>query len=84
MTADQAVNLVRTRAGLGSLSGVTKEQVMDEKYAELAMEWGTRYFDMIRLQRYAELNYDGRTFSEAKAYLPYPQGQVDRLPVLTQ
>ncbi len=43
MTADQAVNAVRSRAGLAPLSGVTLNQVMDEKYAELAMEWGTRY-----------------------------------------
>jgi len=82
MTADQAVNLVRTRAGLGSLSGVTKDQVMDEKYAELAMEWGTRYYDMIRLNRYTDLSYDGRTFTEDKKFLPYPLSQVDRLPVL--
>ena len=81
MTADAAVNLVRNRAGLGSLSGVTINQVMDEKFAEMAMEWGIRYYDMIRLQRYDELSYDGRIFSAAKAYLPYPQAQVDALPL---
>ena len=73
MTADQAVNAVRSRAGLGTLSGVTTNQVMDEKYAELAMEWGTRYYDMVRLGRFDELSYDGRNFTEAKIYLPYPQ-----------
>lgn len=82
MTADAAVNLVRQRAGMSALSGVTHDQVMDEKYAELAMEWGTRYYDMIRLERYSDLSYDGRTFSEDKKYLPYPQNQVDRLPTL--
>lgn len=82
MTADAAVNAVRSRAGLSDLSGVTNEQVMDEKFAELAMEWGTRYYDMIRLGEYDELNYDGRTFSESKTYLPYPQNQVDQLPSL--
>jgi hypothetical protein len=55
---------------------------MDEKYAELAMEWGTRYYDMIRLGRYGDLSYDGRTFTEDKKYLPYPLAQVDRLPIL--
>ncbi|MBT33693.1 MAG: RagB/SusD family nutrient uptake outer membrane protein [Thalassobius sp.] len=84
ITADQAVNLVRSRAGLSALSGVTLDQVMDEKFAELAMEWGTRYYDMIRLGRYDELSYDGRTFSESKTYLPYPQNQVDQLPKLAQ
>ncbi|HET6556656.1 MAG TPA: RagB/SusD family nutrient uptake outer membrane protein [Prolixibacteraceae bacterium] len=80
MTADAAVNLVRERAGLTPLSGVTLQQVMDEKFAELAMEWGTRYYDMIRLERYQELSYDGRTFTEDKIFLPYPQNQVDLLP----
>jgi hypothetical protein len=83
MTADQAVNAVRNRAGLGNLSGVTNDQVMDEKFAELAMEWGTRYYDMVRLEKYNELSYDGRTFSPDKIFLPYPQGQVDQLPVLS-
>jgi hypothetical protein len=55
---------------------------MDEKYAELAMEWGTRFYDMVRLEEYGELSYDGRTFNESKIYLPYPQAQVDLLPLL--
>ncbi len=82
MTADEAVNAVRDRAGLAPLTGVTNGQVMDEKFAELAMEWGTRYYDMIRLGKFSELSYDGRTFTEDKAYLPYPQIQVDLLPAL--
>jgi hypothetical protein len=83
-TADQAVNLVRQRAGLSPLAGVTLDQVMAEKYAELATEWGTRYYDMLRLGKTNELSYDGRSFTESKAYLPYPQNQVDLLPVLGQ
>ncbi|HLN54219.1 MAG TPA: RagB/SusD family nutrient uptake outer membrane protein [Lentimicrobium sp.] len=83
-SADQAVNLVRERAGLNPLSGVTLEQVMDEKFAELAMEVGQRYYDMIRLEWYDELTYDGRTFSTDKIFLPYPQAQVDQIPSLKQ
>jgi hypothetical protein len=82
MTADAAVNVVRQRAGLTPLSGVTADQVMDEKFAELAMEWGTRYYDMVRLERYDELSYEGRTFTADKIFLPYPQNQVDKLPAL--
>ena len=82
MTADEAVNKVRTRAGLGTLIGVTNDQVMDEKFAELAMEWGIRFYDMIRLGKTGELSYDGRTYTNDKAYLPYPQAQVDILPGL--
>jgi len=77
-TADAAVNLVRQRAGLSALSGVTSQQVMDEKYAELGMEWGIRYFDMVRLGNTSALSYDGRTFTTEKAYLPFPSAQVDK------
>jgi hypothetical protein len=83
-TADAAVNLVRSRVGLSPLAGVTNDQVMDEKYAELAMEWGDRYYDMVRLGRTNELSYEGRTFTVDKTFLPYPQNQVDQLPVLDQ
>jgi hypothetical protein len=81
-SADDAVNQVRARAGMSKLSGVTLQQVMDEKFAELAMEWGTRYYDMVRLEKADELSYDGRTFNMSLKYLPYPQNQVDQLPVL--
>lgn len=80
-SAAEAVNQVRNRAGLADLPSVTSEDVMDEKFAELAMEWGIRYYDMIRLNNYSELSYDGRTFSESSEYLPYPQEQVDALPL---
>ena len=83
-TADDAINAVRARAGMTALSGVTHDQVMDEKYAELAMEWGDRFYDMVRLENYAALSYDGRTFTADKIFLPYPQNQVDQLPVLKQ
>lgn len=84
MTADAAVSAVRVRAGLPAITGVTNAQVMDEKYAELAMEWGTRFYDMVRLAKYSELSYDGRTFTVDKTFLPYPQNQVDLLPALKQ
>jgi starch-binding outer membrane protein, SusD/RagB family len=81
MSADEAVNLVRERADMPPLTGVTSQDVLDEKFAELAMEWGIRYYDMIRLNKYEELSYDGRTFTAADEYLPYPQAQVDALPL---
>ncbi len=82
LTATQAVNLVRERAEMPILSSVTLDDVIDEKFAELGMEWGKRYYDLLRLERYTELSYDGRTFSPDKAYLPYPQSQVDQFPIL--
>lgn len=82
MTATEAVNAVRMRAGLPPLANVTLQDVKDEKFAELAMEWGVRYYDVLRWEDYSELSYDGRTFTPDKAYLPYPQNQVDQLPAL--
>ncbi len=81
-SATQAVNLVRQRASMTDLANVTLDDVVAEKFAEMAMEWGIRYYDLIRLQRYDELSYDGRTFTADKAYLPYPQAQVDALPLV--
>lgn len=81
MTADQAVNMVRARVNMPPLSGVTSQQVLDEKFAELGMEWGIRYFDMIRLKAYEELSYDGRTFTAEKELLPYPLAQLGLLPL---
>ena len=81
-TADQAVNMVRSRAGLGNLSGVNTQQVLDEKFAELGTEWGIRFFDMVRTQNTAELSHEGKTFTMDKAYLPFPADQVAELPQL--
>lgn len=82
MTADQAVNMVRERADLAPISGVTLEDVLDEKFAEFGMEWGVRFYDMARLGRNDELSYDGRTYTADKRYLPYPQNQIDQIPSL--
>ncbi|WP_422107647.1 RagB/SusD family nutrient uptake outer membrane protein [Winogradskyella sp.] len=76
-SADEAVNMVRVRAGMPTISNVTSDDVMDEKYAELGMEWGIRLYDMLRLGRTDELSYDGRTFTIDKRFLPYPLEQLD-------
>lgn len=83
MTADEAVNTVRRRAGVGTLSGVTLDQVLDEKFAEFGMEWGIRFYDVIRHGRTEELNYDGRSFDPASdRFLPYPLEQQNIIPQL--
>lgn len=90
MSADEAVNKVRQRAGLNSIASVTIDQVLDEKFAELAMELGSRFSDMVRYEKYNELSYsdrydnsDGaRQFTAEKVYLPYPLTQLDQLPNL--
>lgn len=82
MTADEAVNAVRGRAGLGAISGVGLDEVLDEKFAELGMEWGIRFYDLVRHGRTSELNHDGRTYSDQDRFIPYPLPQVDLLPQL--
>lgn len=79
MTAAEAVNEVRDRADLAPLGAVTLDDVLDEKYAELAMEWGTRFEDLVRHNRTTELNDARRTYQESRRFLPYPQAQVDIL-----
>ncbi len=83
MTADAAVNMVRSRAGLGNLSGVTTDDVLDEKFAELATERGIRFLDMVRAEKTSELSHEGKTFTMDKAYFPYPAAQVSELPQLS-
>lgn len=81
MSADQAVNAVRLRAGLSPLSAVTLDDVLDEKFAEFGTEWGIRFHDLIRYERYDELDYDGRNFQpNMHRFLPYPLEQQDILP----
>jgi hypothetical protein len=59
--------------------------VLDEKYAEFATEWGIRFYDLVRYDRTAELNYDGRSYDAANdRYLPYPLPQQDILPQLRE
>jgi len=82
ISPDEAINLLRTRANMPTVSGATLDDVVNEKFAELAMEWGIRYYDLIRWERYDELDYDGRDFTPDKTFLPYPQNQVDQLPAL--
>lgn len=83
LSADEAVNLVRARVGLGQLSGVTLDDVLDEKYAEFGMESGIRFYDLMRYNRGAELNFGGRSFTpESDRYLPYPLEQENILPQL--
>lgn len=82
LTATNAVNLVRDRAGLDDLSNVTSEDVLDEKFAELAMEWGIRFHDMVRTEKIDELSHDGKTFTMDKAFMPFPADQVAELPQL--
>lgn len=85
MSADEAVNEVRERAGLDDLSGVTLDDVLDEKYAEFAMEWGIRFYDLVRHDMTGELEDGGRNYDPGSdRFLPYPLEQQDILPQLRE
>jgi starch-binding outer membrane protein, SusD/RagB family len=83
MTADQAVNLVRIRAGLSPLSGVTLQQIWDERRAELALE-EDRFFDLIRTgQAATALASKGFVTGKHEVY-PIPGAQIQLNSHLTQ
>jgi hypothetical protein len=78
LTADEAVNIVRRRAGLADLSGVTLQQVWDERRAELALE-EDRFFDLIRTNQAAiALLSKGFVPGKHEVYpIPAPQMQLN-------
>lgn len=85
ISAVDAVNLVRSRAGLNPLSNVTLDDVIDEKYAEFAMEWGIRFYDLVRHDRTDELDHGEGTYEpQEDRYMPYPLQQQDLLPQLRE
>ena len=95
MTAVEAVNMVRERAGMPTVSSVDLDVVLDEKYAELATEWGHRFYDLVRHDRTEELDHtlinwnsnavlEDISYSPEDRFLPYPLLQLDLLPILKE
>lgn len=82
MTADNAVNLVRERAGLEALSGATLQQIWDERRAELALE-EDRFFDLIRTGQ-AATALAGKFISGKHEVYPIPAAQRQLNPNLVQ
>jgi hypothetical protein len=83
LSADDAVNLVRTRAGLPGLNRVTLQQIWNERRAELAME-EDRFFDLVRTNQAATV-LAGKGFSAGKhEVFPIPSAQMQLNSKLTQ
>ena len=79
---DAPLNLVRTRAKLNPITGVTLQNVLDERRAEFACEWwGERYNDLIRTGQAATI-LAPVGFAPGKEYLPVPTAQKDLNPNL--
>jgi hypothetical protein len=82
-SADNAINLVRARAGLNSITGATLQQIWDERRAELAME-EDRFFDLIRTNQAASaLQSKGFVVGKHEVY-PIPAAQIQLNSNLTQ
>lgn len=83
LTADDAVNIVRGRAQLQKISGVTLQDVWDERRAEFAME-EDRFFDLVRTGQAASV-LAGKGYVEGKNNLfPIPANQRQLNPDLEQ
>jgi starch-binding outer membrane protein, SusD/RagB family len=79
---DAPLNLVRQRAKLNPLTGVTLQNILDERRAEFACEWwGERYNDLIRSGQAATV-LAPTGFAAGKEYLPVPTAQRDLNPNL--
>lgn len=78
---DAPFNLVRTRANMPTLSGVTIEQILDERRMELCCEWGERYADLVRTGLAASV-LGPKGWTVDKTYFPIPQAQIDLAPEL--
>ena len=79
---DVPFNLVRQRAKLNPVTGVTLQQVLDERRAEFACEWwGERYNDLIRTGQAATVLAPAG-FAPGKEYVPVPTAQQDLNPNL--
>ncbi len=83
LSADDAVNLVRRRAGLNDLSGVTLQQIWDERRAELAME-EDRFFDLVRTKQASTVLQSKNFKTGVNEVFPIPAAQRQLNPNLVQ
>lgn len=79
---DAPLNLVRERAGMEPLAGATLDQILEERQVELALEWGERYYDLLRTDR-AAAELPGFVKGESE-YYPIPLNQIDLNPNLAE
>jgi hypothetical protein len=75
------INIIRQRAGIGSLTSVTPDDILNERRLEFAFE-GHRWFDLKRTGMAME--YMPYVRSEEKLTWPIPQSEMDINPNLVQ
>lgn len=77
---DTPFNEVRKRANMPSVSGVTLDNIIDERRMELCCEWGTRYEDLLRTGKASTLE----GWSAERAYFPVPANHIVDYPELKE
>ncbi len=81
--ADEYLNRVRTRAGLGAKTA-NVDNIIAERRVEFMGE-GKRYFDLVRSGKASSVltaandpaGYRTNSWSESKKYIPIPQSEID-------
>lgn len=79
-SGDSPFNEVRLRANMPTITGVTLDDVLNERRVEFALEWGERYYDLLRTGRAAS-TLPGFV-AGISDYYPIPQNQIDLNPNL--
>ena len=79
-SGDAPFNEVRRRADMPALTGVTLDQIIDERRMELCCEWGVRYEDLLRTDK----AYTLEGWSADKAYFPVPADHLNDYPELKE
>lgn len=80
-SGDAPFNLVRVRAGMPEMSGVTVDDILDERRMELCCEWGERYNDLIRTGKAATV-LGSKGWDESKTYYPLPYDHITNISTL--
>lgn len=81
-SADTDINLLRTRAGLPGVSGATLDDVLNERYVELAFE-GHRWNDLVRTDKaFSVMSAINPDFTRDDHILPVPQRDIEQNPNL--
>ncbi|QHS61138.1 RagB/SusD family nutrient uptake outer membrane protein [Chitinophaga agri] len=90
-SAEDDLNVIRTRAGLKSLGAFDKEKMLSliykERKFELFTEWGHRWFDLKRTDRIDNIMnivapQKGGSWASFKAIYPIPVQEIQRNPSL--
>ncbi|MDE5567402.1 MAG: RagB/SusD family nutrient uptake outer membrane protein [Muribaculaceae bacterium] len=79
-SGDAPFNQVRKRAAMPELTGVTVDQILDERRMELCCEWGVRYEDLLRTGKADILE----GWSADKAYFPVPADHQNDYPEIKE